>query len=138
MTDRRDARLGITLLEVLIVLAILAMVTTLAAPRLIETFGRARSHVAEVQLANISAAIQIYYLDTGQFPTQAEGLSALVLRPQGVEGWSGPYLDAESVADPWGRKWIFRQPGQDGSFELISYGRDGQPGGANEDADISS
>lgn len=132
---RRDA--GVTLLEVLVVLAIIAMIAALTAPRLLERFGRAKSQTAQVQLSNLKAAIQLYYLDTGQLPSQSEGLGALTRAPAGIQHWQGPYAEDSQLVDPWNRAWIYRQPGQEKSFDLGSYGRDGQPGGTSEDMDIS-
>ena len=133
---RRHDR-GVTLLEVLVVVAIIAMVATLATPRLMEGFGRAKSNAAVVAIQNVKVAVQLYRLDTGTFPTQADGLGALLSAPASVENWQGPYLEEEDLEDPWGREWIYRQPGQDGPFDLLSYGSDGQSGGTNEDSDIS-
>ncbi len=135
-TRRPDA--GLTLLEVLVVLAIIALVTTLATPRLMETYGRAKSQAAGVQVTNVAAAVQVYSLDTGQLPSQGDGLGALMAAPPGVENWQGPYIDADALKDPWGRDWIYRQPGTEAPFEVLSYGADGQAGGTSEDADISS
>lgn len=132
---KRDG--GVTLLEVLVVLAIIAMIATIATPRLMQSFGRAKAQAATVQMENVKAAIQIYYLDTGQLPSQGDGLSALVQAPATVDNWHGPYIDANGLQDPWGREWIYRQPGQVNQFELQTYGRDGQSGGTNEDSDIS-
>lgn len=134
---RRNPSSGITLLEVLVVLAIMALIAALAAPRLMDSFGRAKGQAAEIQLVNVSAAMQLYYLDVGSYPTEAEGLGALVEEPSAVSGWRGPYLDQANLIDPWAREWIYRQPGSNGRFDLMSFGRDGQPGGNNEDADIS-
>lgn len=133
----RSRNAGLTLLEILVVLAIIALVTTLATPRLMETYGRAKSQAAGVQITNVSAAVQVYALDTGQLPSQADGLAALMVAPAGVEGWQGPYVEAKNLKDPWGRDWVYRQPGAEAPFEVVSYGADGQPGGTSEDADIT-
>ncbi|WP_277985713.1 type II secretion system major pseudopilin GspG [Loktanella sp. IMCC34160] len=130
-------RSGVTLLEVLVVLAIIAMIAALAAPRLLDSFGRAKSQAAEVQLSTLKGAVQLYYLDTGQLPSQGEGLGALATAPGGVSGWKGPYADAAQLLDPWGRPWTYRQPGEGAPFTLGTLGRDGQPGGSGEDADIT-
>ncbi|SMX38156.1 type II secretion system major pseudopilin GspG [Octadecabacter ascidiaceicola] len=134
---RRNPNAGTTLLEVLVVLAIIAMIAALAAPRLMDSFGRAKGQAAEIQLVNVDAALQLYYLDVGSYPTEAEGLGALLEAPSTGEGWQGPYLDQSNLMDPWSRAWIYHQPGSNGRFDLMSLGRDGQPGGNNEDADIS-
>lgn len=133
----RDKEAGVTLLEILVVLAIIAMIATLTAPRLLDSFGRAKSQAAQVQLANVKGALQLYYLDVGRFPSEAENLSSLVNAPAGVNEWAGPYIDPEGILDPWGRAFIYRQPGTEKDFDLLSRGRDGQPGGTKEDKDIS-
>jgi len=130
---RRDA--GVTLLEVLVVLGIIAMVTTVVAPRVLDNFGRAKGQTATVQMAQVKGALQIFYLDVGRFPTEAEGLQALTSAPAGVQNWAGPYIDAEALQDPWGRGYLYRLPGEQDPFDLFTYGRDGQPGGTKEDAD---
>lgn len=116
-------RSGVTLLEVLVVLAIIAMIAALAAPRLLQTFGRAKSQAAEVQLSTLKGAVQLNYLDTGQVPSQGEGVGALAVAPGGVTGWKGPYAEAAQLLDPWGRPWTYRQPGDDAPFTLGTLGR---------------
>lgn len=137
--SRRHPRRGLTLLEMLVVLAIIALVIGLGAPRLIENFGRAKSQAAEAALASLKGAVQLYYVDTGRHPSEAEGLAALMAAPAGVADWRGPYVDGEEdLTDPWGRPMLYRAPGGGGSpFDLLTLGRDGQPGGSGEDSDIS-
>ena len=136
--QKRHPRRGLTLLEMLVVLAIIALVITLGAPRLMETFGRAKSQTAEAQIATLKGAVQLFYIDTGRYPAEGEGLSALLKAPAGANGWKGPYLDgAEDMNDPWGRAYIYRAPGANGPFDIQSLGRDGQSGGSGEDSDIS-
>lgn len=137
--DRRNSQSGVTLLEVMIVLAVIVLVIGVAAPRVIDSFGRAKSQTALVQMSNIKAAMQMYYIDVGRPPTAAQGLDALMRRPQGAENWNGPYLDnADGLIDPWGRRYQLRIPGNDVPFEIFTYGRDGTPGGTKEDADLES
>jgi general secretion pathway protein G len=123
----------------LVVLAIIALVIGLGAPRLMESFGRARSQAAEVALASLKGAVQLYYVDTGRYPSEAEGLAALMAPPAGVAGWRGPYIDGdEDLTDPWGRPFLYVSPGAGGRpFDLSTLGRDGQLGGSGEDSDIS-
>lgn len=129
---------GLTLLEMMVVLAIIALVVGLGAPRLMENFGRAKGQAANAAMANVKAAVQLYYIDTGRYPSENEGLSALMAAPAGVTGWGGPYLDdSTATVDPWGRAYLYRFPGADGTFDLMTLGRDGQPGGAREDSDIT-
>lgn len=132
---KRNSRSGLSLLEVMIVLAIMALVVGIAAPRIVGSFGRAKSQTAQVQMANIRAAVQLFYLDVGRYPSEAEGLEALLNVPQGTVNWRGPYLEKESgVIDPWGRRFEMHLDGA--GFAITSYGRDGQPGGEGEDADL--
>ena len=134
----RSTKAGFSTLEVMIVLAIIALIVGLVAPRVMDNFGRAKTQVAKIQLNNIRGALQLYYLDVGRYPTEAEGLVALLQSPPNSFGWNGPYLDkTDDINDPWGRVIYYRSPGQDGAFDLFSYGRDGHPGGSREDSDIT-
>ena len=100
---RRNPRRGISLLEIMVVLAIIALVAGLAAPRIMETFGRAKSQAASIQLQSIKGALQLFYIDVGRYPSEIEGLEALLVEPDGVSGWRGPYLDdPDGLSDPWG------------------------------------
>lgn len=138
MTRPRNPQSGVTLLEVMIVLAVIALIVGFGAPRLMESFGRAKSQAAEVAMASLKGAVQLFYIDTGRYPTEDEGLAALLTAPQGVANWKGPYLDGESdLSDPWGRPFTYSAPGTSGPFGLTTLGRDGQPGGTGEDSDIS-
>lgn len=135
---RRDLTGGLSLLEVMIVLAIFALVAGLTAPRLMESFGRAKSQTALIQMTNLRSALQLYYLDVGRYPSEAEGLEALIVAPSGSRNWQGPYLDGtNAITDPWGRRFVFRSPGTSAPFDILSYGRDGRAGGTREDSDIS-
>lgn len=137
-TDQRNKLAGVTLLEMMIVLAVIALIVGIGAPRLMETFGRAKGQAAEVEIATLKGAIQLYYIDTGQYPTAAQGIAALISAPAGVAGWRGPYLDGDTdPLDPWGRAYIYTAPNNNTSFRLSTLGRDGQPGGTGEDSDIS-
>jgi general secretion pathway protein G len=134
----RPRNAGLTLLEVMIVLAIIALVVGLAAPRLMSSFGRAKSQAAQIQLTNIRSALQLYYIDVGRYPSEAEGLGALLTAPSGAGNWQGPYIEDEGgIVDPWTRRYIYRFPGTGKAFDLLSYGRDGKAGGSSEDSDIS-
>lgn len=135
---RRNPKAGLTLLEVMVVLAIIALIAGLAAPRLMDSFGRAKARSAIIQMENLRSAVQLFYLDAGRYPSEAEGLAALAAAPQGVQNWQGPYLDgAEDLNDPWNRPYIYRSPAGDKPFEIITYGADGRAGGTSEDSDIS-
>jgi general secretion pathway protein G len=142
MTDKkipkRNPRSGLTLLEVMIVLAIIALIAGLAAPRLMDSFGRAKTRTAAIQMENLKGAVRLFYLDVGRYPSEAEGLQALLTSPQDVDGWVGPYLDSEvDLEDPWERSFLYRSPAGEKPFEITTYGRDGRAGGTKEDSDIS-
>lgn len=136
--QKRKLSRGYTMLEMMVVIAIIALIASLAAPRLMESFGRAKSKTAEIQMGTIKSAVQLFYLDVGRYPAEAEGLEALLVAPAGAQNWRGPYVDnAKSLSDPWERKYIFKAPGVSQPFEIWSYGRDGRAGGSSEDSDIS-
>lgn len=136
-SNKRKPTAGMSLLEIMIVLAIIALVLGLAAPRMMENFGRAKSIVAETQMNNVKGALQLFYIDVGRYPSEAEGLEALLRNPSGASDWKGPYIDKrENIEDPWGRVFLYRSPGKEGAFDLYTYGRDGHPGGTREDSDI--
>ena len=137
-TKKRNPKAGLTLLEVMVVLAIIALIAGLAAPRLMDSFGRAKARSATIQMENLRSAVQLFYLDAGRYPSEAEGLAALTTAPQGVQNWRGPYLDGpQDLNDPWNRPYIYRSPAGDKAFELTTYGADGRAGGTSEDSDIS-
>jgi general secretion pathway protein G len=128
---------GFTLVELLVVLGIIALLAALVAPQVIGYMGGARADSAKAQLRNIESAIELYYLDTGEYPPQEPGLDALVAAPADVKNWRGPYIKKrEGLVDPWGKRYQYRQPGEHGDFDLSSMGRDGREGGEEEDADI--
>lgn len=131
--DRADA--GFTLVELLVVLAIIAMIATLVGPRVLGYIGTAKADTARTQVHNLANAVELYYLDTGAYPQADKGLAALMTN-DGSPGWNGPYLKNQSgLTDPWGRPYAYEV--SPGGFRIVSLGRDGAPGGTGEDADIS-
>ncbi len=135
---RRTER-GFTLVELLVVLVILGIIAVFAAPRVINLLGGAKADAARIQVGNLSSVLDIYMLDAGRYPSEEEGLDALMERPAGVERWNGPYLQkAESLTDPWGRPYVYRFPGEHGEYDLYSLGADGQEGGEGQDADVTN
>ena len=137
--ERREAEQGYTLLELLVVLAIIALLVGFVAPKMIGYLGKAKADAAKVQLHNVATALDLYRLDVGQYPTEGQGLIALLEKPSGADGWSGPYLQKSSgTLDPWGQPYIYKEPGQHGEYDLLSYGADKQPGGEGDDADVTS
>lgn len=130
---------GYSLLELLVVLAILGLIIAIAAPRAIGYFEASKGKTAKIQIANLSAALDIYYLSHGGYPSEQLGLKALVEKPEGVENWDGPYLNrVDGIIDPWGNPYVYKQPGARGKFDIVSYGADGKEGGEGENRDITS
>lgn len=131
------ASAGFTLVELLVVLAILTLLAGLVGPRVLGQLGGAKSKTAAVQIADIDKAMELFKLDVGRFPTTEEGLEALATRPPTVSsGWSGPYLKGTLPTDPWGRPYKYQGAGPNGNVEILSLGADGAPGGEGENADI--
>lgn len=129
---------GFTLLELLVVLVIIGMLAALVGPRYFSQLGKSQATIARAQIDVLSKAIDNFRLDVGRYPTAEEGLPALVVRPVSADKWAGPYLKKDVPPDPWGHPYVYQVPGTKGDYVVISYGRDGQAGGAGEDADISS
>lgn len=129
---------GFTLLELLVVVAIIGMLAAFVGPRLFGNVSKSERTAAKAQIEAFSRALESYRLDTGSFPESALGLNALVTRPEGASKWNGPYLQKEVPPDPWGHPYVYRRPGAQRDFDLVSYGRDGAPGGSDDDADITN
>jgi general secretion pathway protein G len=130
-------RQGFTLLELMVVLLILALLATIAAPRVIKYVTKAKVQSARIQVDALAAALDAFHLDVGRFPTAEEGLQALVDRPADAEGWDGPYLNKrESLLDPWRHPYRYRRPGRHGDFEVFSFGSDDQEGGSGDSSDV--
>lgn len=135
----RSAQSGFTLVEVLIVLGIIALLSAVVVPQVTRYMGHARTETARIQIGAIASALELYALDNGGYPSQQQGLRALVIAPPGATRWSGPYLKrSEGLTDPWGRPYLYRVPGRQSAFEIYTLGRDNAPGGASEDQDIIS
>ena len=138
-TPEQSDDAGFTLLELLVVLVIIGLISGLVGPQVMKLLGKAKSDVAKVQMDNITSSLNLFNLDIGRYPTNNEGLSALIKKPSNMPQWSGPYLNDEIVpSDPWNRPYIYIQPGATGKpYQLKSLGSDGAIGGQAEDADIS-
>jgi len=126
---------GFTLVELLLVLVILALIGGLVLPGIIGKAEGAKVKAASSQIDRISMAVESFYLDTGTTP---DSLEELVNEPGDADGWNGPYIKTSLLKDPWGKEYEFRNPGDHGDFDIISYGSDGQPGGEDTKADITS
>ncbi len=138
--NNRSARAGLTLVEMIVVLAIIALVAVLIVPNVIGRPDQARVTVAKTDLRTIAAALRIYRLDNGDYPTTDQGLQALVSRPTTPpepRAWAADGYLPELPTDPWGNPYVYRSPGQTGGFDLMSYGKDGAEGGDELDADLT-
>lgn len=137
---RRPAQLekGFTLLELLVVMVIIGLLAGYVAPKYFSQVGKSEVKAAQAQIDSIEKALDQYRLDTGRYPATEQGLEALTTRPTSEVKWQGPYLKKMAPPDPWGRPYIYKCPGERAEFDLYSYGKDGQPGGAGESADITN
>lgn len=132
----RPRATGFTLVELLVVLVILTLLASLVGPRLLDQLGGAKAKTARVQIAEIEQGLDLYKLDVGRYPSEAEGLRALVERPANVPGWKGPYLKKGLPLDPWNNAYQYTPAGRHGGPDIYSLGADGKPGGEGDDADI--
>jgi general secretion pathway protein G len=136
-------RSGFTLIEILVVIIVLGMLAALVGPRILGRVSEAKSATARTQIELLGLGLDNYRLDNGGYPTTEQGLAALNEKPAREPlpiNWRGPYLRKATPLDPWGRPYIYRSPGEanPSSYDLMTLGRDGQPGGQDEDADITS
>lgn len=129
---------GFTLLELLVVLVVLGLLAGLVGPRYFNQLGKSEVKVARAQLEGLVKALDIYRLENGHYPSTEQGLQALVVAPGDAPKWDGPYLQKGVPLDPWGRQYIYRAPGENGEYDLLSLGKDGQPGGDGDNAEITS
>lgn len=136
----RAADNGFTLVELLVVLAIIGLVMGLIGPRVLGYLAESKTKTAKLQIESFSTSLDLFYLDTGRYPTTSEGLGALVQRPADVSVWNGPYLkDARVPSDPWGHPYEYKSPvDHTPPYEILSLGADGREGGTGNDAAISS
>ena len=135
---RMRSRAGFTLLELLVVMVIIGLLASFVGPRYFSQVGKSEVKAARAQIDALEKALDQYRLDTGHYPAMDHGLGALVSRPPNEAKWDGPYLRKALPQDPWGNNYVYRIPGQHGEYDLVSYGKDGQPGGAGEAGDITN
>ena len=128
---------GFTLLELLVVVAIIGLLASYIGPRYFSQLGKSEVTVAKAQIAAFGKALDQYRLDVGRYPTAEQGLTVLVRKPDNAKKWNGPYLSGDMPLDPWGNPYRYRNTGPNGEYEIMSYGNDGLPGGTGDAADIT-
>ena len=127
---------GFTLLELLVVMVIIGLLAGYVGPKYFAQVGKSQIKAARAQIDALEKSLDQYRLDTGHYPVTEQGLAALIARPANEPKWDGPYLAKSVPVDPWGNAYVYRIPGEHGEFDLMSLGKDGQPGGSDEAADI--
>lgn len=134
-----DPQSGFTLIELLVVLVILGLLAVIVGPPVFRYLGKAKTDTAKVQIQALSSNLDLYRLDTGRYPSQQEGLLALLKPPATLDGWNGPYIKKEaSLIDPWGTPYVYRIPGEHGEYDLLSLGADKAVGGSSESQDVGN
>ena len=137
-TKTRAGERGMTLVEILVVMVILALFATLVGGRLFKQVDKGRQITAKSQIGEFGTVLETFRLDVGRYPTTEEGLAAMQVKPPNVENWDGPYMKKEIPLDPWKHPYRYVQPGQHGDYDLLSLGSDGVEGGEGIAADIVS
>lgn len=126
---------GFSLIELLVVLVILGLIAGLVIPNVMERGEDAKLRAAKAEVQRLSMAVDEFYLDNGSAPDE---LRHLVSKPSSADNWNGPYIKESNLSDPWKNTYVYRFPGEHGSFDIISYGADGSPGGEGANADINN
>jgi len=123
----------------LVVIGIICLIAAVLTPGLMGQLGRARVKAAELQLQTVASAVELFKSDVGRYPTEQEGLTALVTEPAGLQGWTGPYLkDSKALLDPWNRPLLYTVDPSGQSFVVQSLGADGKPGGSGVNRDLKA
>jgi len=136
--ERNNSK-GFTLIELLVVLSIIGLLAGLVGPQVMKHLGGSKVKAAKVQIQDLAAALDMYKLDVGTYPSTSEGLNALVENPGQIGGWNGPYLRKKAVPkDPWNREYVYKFQGEHGDFDIYSLGADGSEGGEGENLDQGS
>ncbi len=128
---------GFSLMEIMIVMIIIGLLASLVGPKIFGQLGKAKQKTAKTQIEMLMTALDAYRLDVGDYPSQQEGLEALMSNP-GIDGWAGPYLRKDVPNDPWNRAYQYQNPGEHGEVDIFSYGKDNAPGGDKENTDVGS
>lgn len=135
----RAGEAGFTLVEMLVVITIIGLVMGLVGPRVLSYLSDSKLKTARIQIRSLSSALDLYHLDNGRYPTAAEGLGALVQKPATATSWNGPYLSGTLVpSDPWGRPYVYKFPGQHGTYDIVSLGPEGRENETSATANVTS
>ncbi len=137
LAARRNSA-GFTLMELLVVLAILGLLMGLVGPQVLKSLSGAKVKTAAIQIKDLEQALEMYKLDVGRFPTTAQGLNSLSAKPANASGWNGPYLKSKVPLDPWKREYHYKYPGDHAELDIFTYGQNGTPGGEGEDIDVGN
>jgi len=135
---RLHSQPGFTLLELLVVMVIIGLLAGYVGPKFFGQIGKSEVKAAKAQIDALQKSLDQYRLDVGRYPSTEQGLAVLATKPADEPKWSGPYLSKAVPKDPWGNDYQYRSPGEHGEYDLLSFGRDGRPGGEGEDADLTS
>jgi general secretion pathway protein G len=138
MQHNQTSQRGFTLLELLVVMVIIGLLVGYVAPMYFKQVGKSEVKVARAQIESFGKALDQYRLDTGHYPSTEQGLMALLTKPADETRWDGPYLKKGVPQDPWGAAYAYKRPGTHGEYDIVSFGKDGVPGGTGEDADLGS
>ena len=135
----RVSSAGFTLLELLVVIVIIGLLAAYVGPKYFSQLGKSEVTIAKAQMEAFEKSLDTFRLDVGRYPTTEEGMNALMVAPPALAAkWNGPYLKKGIPQDPWGHPYVYRAPGAKAEYEIVSTGKDGQPGGTGENADIST
>ncbi|WP_457423972.1 type II secretion system major pseudopilin GspG [Roseateles sp. P5_E7] len=129
---------GFTLLELLVVMVIIGLLAGYVGPKFFGQIGKSEVKATKAQIDALQKSLDQYRLDVGRYPSTEQGLAVLVAKPADEPKWAGPYLAKALPKDPWGNDYQYRSPGEHGEYDLLSFGKDGRPGGEGEDADLTS
>ncbi len=138
LLQKRKRQSGFTLMELLVVLAILGLLMALVGPNVMRQLGGAKTKTAGIQIKDLEQALEMYKLDVGRYPSSQEGLESLVRKPSNATGWNGPYLKSDVPMDPWNREYQYKYPGEHAEVDIFTFGQDGAQGGEGEDADVGN